>query len=222
LFSPFAEAYTQRRWSRLKGRSSSFAATTYCRSSGPMRSSRKRAWPITGKLRVTVCRFCSRSCTAVATTGAATAPSRAPRFTRAALPPSGRAHAATAAVRRRAGPGAPTPPTGYTGAVTGPADLDFPDGDAEVLPTFAVHARFRRAAAGAEEAEAAVREGLIPVRGLWDDAVVEPQEPDGRWAVDVRFVVTSVDGERAVDGVHSTLRETGLVPDEVWVAAQLA
>jgi hypothetical protein len=115
-----------------------------------------------------------------------------------------------------------TPAAGYTGAMTGPADLaDLPDGEAEVLPTFAVHARFRRSASGGEEAEAAVREALDTVRGLWDDTVVEPREPDGRWAVDVRFVVASVDGERAVDGVHSTLRETGLVPDEVWVARQL-
>lgn len=107
--------------------------------------------------------------------------------------------------------------------MTGPVDLDdLPDGEAEVLPTFAVHARFRRSAGSAEQAEASVREALSAVRGLWDDARTEPQEPDGRWAVDVRFVVTSVDGERAVDGVHSTLRETGLVPDEVWVAQQLA
>ena len=90
-----------------------------------------------------------------------------------------------------------------------------------VLHSFAVVARFRRDAAGPEAAEAAVRAELDPVRGLFDDARVEPQEPDGRWAVDVRFVVASVDGERAVDGVHTTLREAGLRPDEAWVAEQL-
>ena len=90
-----------------------------------------------------------------------------------------------------------------------------------VLHSFAVVARFRREAAGPQEAEAAVRQELEPVRGMFDDARVEPQEPDGRWAVDVRFVVASVDGERAVDGVHTTLREAGIVSDEAWVAEQL-
>ena len=96
---------------------------------------------------------------------------------------------------------------------------DLPD--EPVLHSFAVMARFRRAAADAGVAESEVREELEPVRGLFDDARVEPQEPDGRWAVDVRFVVASVDGERAVDGVHTTLREAGLTPDEAWVAEQL-
>ena len=90
-----------------------------------------------------------------------------------------------------------------------------------VLHSFAVMARFRRPAEGPEQAEEQVRRELDAVRGLFDDARVEPQEPDGRWAVDVRFVVASVDGERAVDGVHTTLRESGLVPDEAWVAEQL-
>jgi hypothetical protein len=66
-----------------------------------------------------------------------------------------------------------------------------------------------------------VRRELEPVRGLYDDAVVEPQEPDGRWAVDVRFVVASLDPELAVAGVSDTLGEHGLVPDEVWVAERL-
>ncbi len=94
-------------------------------------------------------------------------------------------------------------------------------GAGEVVHSFAVRARFRRAAAGAHEAEADVRRALEPVRGLYDDAIVEPQEPDGRWAVDVRFVVASLDGELAVRGVHDSLREHGLVPDEVWVAERL-
>jgi hypothetical protein len=101
-----------------------------------------------------------------------------------------------------------------------PDDFDD-DGDVHALPSFAVLARFRRGAGTAEAAEAAVREALAAARGLFDDARVEPQEDDGRWPVDVRFVVASVDGERAVDGVHSTLREAGLVPDEVWVAERL-
>ena len=94
-------------------------------------------------------------------------------------------------------------------------------GDGEVVHTFAVRARFRRAADGAVQAEADVRRLLTPVRGLHDDVVVEPQEPDGRWAVDVRFVVASLDGELAVQGVWGSLREHGVVPDEVWVAERL-
>ena len=94
-------------------------------------------------------------------------------------------------------------------------------GDGEVVHSFAVRARFRRAAADADEAEAVVRRALAPVRGLYDDAVVEPQEPDGRWAVDVRFVVASLDGELALQGVGEQLGEHGLLPDELWVAERL-
>lgn len=104
--------------------------------------------------------------------------------------------------------------------MTAPEDLDdLPDDG--VLRSFAVRARFRRAAPSAEQAESSVRDHLEPVRGLFDDARTEPQDPDGRWPVDVRFVVPSLDGERAVDGVHATLRESGLVPDEVWLAERL-
>jgi hypothetical protein len=100
---------------------------------------------------------------------------------------------------------------------------DLPDGDAgPVLHSFAVMARFRRPAADGEQAERLVRDELVPVRGLFEDArVADPREPDGRWAVDVRFVVASVDGETAVDGVHTTLRDAGLQPDETWVAERL-
>lgn len=99
---------------------------------------------------------------------------------------------------------------------------DLPDADgAPVLHSFAVLARFRRSAADGAQAESLVRRELEPVRGLYDDARVEPQEPDGRWAVDVRFVVASVDGETAVEGVHTTLREQGLVPDEAWLSEKL-
>lgn len=105
---------------------------------------------------------------------------------------------------------------------------DLPDellpengGPGMILHSFEVLARFRCSAADAEDAERQVRERLQPVRELFDDARVEPQEPDGRWAVDVRFVVASLDGETAVDGVHTTLREKGLAPDEAWVAEEL-
>ena len=94
-------------------------------------------------------------------------------------------------------------------------------GEGDVVHSFAVRARFRRAAGGAEQAEADVRRELAPVSGLYDDAVVEPREPDGRWAVDVRFVVASLDAELAVRGVGDSLREHGLVPAEVWVAERL-
>lgn len=95
------------------------------------------------------------------------------------------------------------------------------DGAEVVLHSFAVLARFRRAADSAEQAERLVRDQLAVVSGLYDDAKVEPQEPDGRWAVDVRFVVASVDGETAVEGVHSTLREQQVPPDEAWLAQAL-
>lgn len=100
-------------------------------------------------------------------------------------------------------------------------DLSFDQDADEVLHSFAVMARFRREAESAAQAEAVVRKELEVVQGLYDDARVEPQEPDGRWAVDVRFVVASVDGEMAVAGVHATLREQGLLPSEAWVAERL-
>jgi hypothetical protein len=103
----------------------------------------------------------------------------------------------------------------------GPVDGQAPPGADPVLHSFAVRARFRREAEGQEHAEAAVRAELEVVRGLYDDVEVEPREPDGRWAVDVRFVVASLDAETAVDGVHATLRESGVVPDETWVAERL-
>ena len=94
-------------------------------------------------------------------------------------------------------------------------------GGGEVVHSFAVRARFRRTAEDAAAAEADVRADLEPVAGLYDEAVVEPQEPDGRWAVDVRFVVASLDGELAVRGVLDALGSQELVPDEAWVAERL-
>lgn len=99
-------------------------------------------------------------------------------------------------------------------------DLSDP-GTGLVLHTFAVLARFRCEADDAAHAERLVRERLTPVRDQLSDARVEPPEPDGRWAVDVRFVVASVDGETAVTGVHGTLRDAGVPADEAWVAEQL-
>jgi len=98
---------------------------------------------------------------------------------------------------------------------------DDDEGAGTVLPSFAVTARFRRAAETREDADHLVRSELQASRGLYNDAKVEPQEPDGRWAVDVRFVVVSLDGETAVEGVHETLREAGITPDEVWLSERL-
>jgi hypothetical protein len=100
-------------------------------------------------------------------------------------------------------------------------DDDLLAGADPVLHSFAVMARFRRQAEAGEQAEALVRTELEVVRGLYDDVKVEPREPDGRWAADVRFVVASLDAETAVEGVHATLRDHGLTPDEAWVAEQL-
>ncbi len=107
----------------------------------------------------------------------------------------------------------------------GTADDDFDDlrkGAADVpLHSFAVIARFVRPGTSAEHAEKVVRDELSAVRDQYADVKVEPPEPDGSWAVDVRFVVASLDGETAVEGVHATLRENGLAPDEAWVAERL-
>jgi hypothetical protein len=105
--------------------------------------------------------------------------------------------------------------------MTTTSDDDALDEGAAPLHSFAVLARFRRAAASAEDAEEALRAELEPVHGLFDDVRVEPPEPDGRWALDVRFVVASLDAETAVNGVHETLRGSGLSPDEAWVAERL-
>jgi hypothetical protein len=74
LFSSLELAYTQRRWSRLNGRSSSLLVTMYCRSSGPNLSRKKRACPTTGKLRTIACFVWTRSCTVVAAAAAAVPP----------------------------------------------------------------------------------------------------------------------------------------------------
>lgn len=99
--------------------------------------------------------------------------------------------------------------------------FDELDGEETPLPTYAVTARFRVPAEDAAAAEAKVRADLAPVQDLYEHMIVEPQEPDGRWAVDVRIVTVSVDNETAVLGVHTSLQEAGVTPDETWVSRQL-
>jgi len=95
------------------------------------------------------------------------------------------------------------------------------DGAAAVLTSFAVTARVRLAAAGAADAEAAVRRQLAEAGAPYENLRVEPPEPDGRWAVDVRFVVVSLDVETAVEGVHRTLVEAGVNVSEAWLSERL-
>ena len=89
-----------------------------------------------------------------------------------------------------------------------------------VLPTFVVWARFHESADSAEVAERRVRERVKAAGGLFDDTRVEPVDPDGRWPVDLRFVVVSVDSNTAVAGVHEDLREGGAPADECWADPQ--
>lgn len=106
---------------------------------------------------------------------------------------------------------------------TDPSLLDeLPDGLEPVLPSFEVLARFPQAADDGEAACQAVQRQLADLRGMWQDVVIERREPDGRWMVVVRFVVVSTDPHTAVVGVHDSVRETGLLPDEVWAGHQYA
>lgn len=86
------------------------------------------------------------------------------------------------------------------------------------LPTFPVLARFRSQARDAAGAVAEVVERLAPVRGLFDQALVERREDDGSFWVVARFVTVSVDAHTAVLGVHETLTTAGVTPDEVWAS----
>ena len=85
-----------------------------------------------------------------------------------------------------------------------------------LLPTVQVLARLRSTAPDARSAVADVTERLAPVRGLYDEVVVERQEDDGSFWVVGRFVDVSVDASTAVAGVHETLRAAGIDVDEVW------
>ena len=84
------------------------------------------------------------------------------------------------------------------------------------LPTVPVLARLRSTATDADAAVADVRARLAPVRGLYQDVLLERQEDDGSCWVVVRFVTVSVDVHTAVLGVHETLSAAGLPVDEVW------
>jgi len=95
------------------------------------------------------------------------------------------------------------------------------DGAAPVLSSFAVTARVRLVAESAELAEAEVRRQLTQAEAPYDNVRVEPPEPDGRWAVDVRFVLVSLDVQTAVDGVHRTLVNAGIDVSEAWLSERL-
>ena len=84
------------------------------------------------------------------------------------------------------------------------------------LPTFPVLARLRSTAPDARAAVADVEARLLPVRGLFDEVLVERQEDDGSFWVVARFVTVSVDAHTAVGGVHETLTAAGVDVDEVW------
>ena len=85
-----------------------------------------------------------------------------------------------------------------------------------LLPTYTVLARLRSTAAEREQAVEEVTRRLSGQRGLFDEVVVERQEPDGSWMVLARFVVVSVEASTAVRGVYDELVSSGVPVDEVW------
>jgi hypothetical protein len=97
-------------------------------------------------------------------------------------------------------------------------DLDETQPAEVTLPTVPVLARLRSDAPDARAAVADVGRRLEPVRGLYDEVVVERQEDDGSFWVVARFVTVSVDVHTAVAGVHETLSTAGVGADEVWAA----
>ena len=88
-----------------------------------------------------------------------------------------------------------------------------------VLATVQVLARLRSDAPDEESAVADARRRLEPVRGMFDDIVVERREDDGSFWVVARFVTVSTDVHTAVVGVHETLRDAQVTADEVWAAS---
>ncbi len=92
-----------------------------------------------------------------------------------------------------------------------------------VLPTYAVLTQLSHApGVGPTEAVHDVEVDLISHEAPFDTVAVERQEADGSWRLRARFVVVSVDGHTAVEGVHETLIAAGLHPDEVWLDRQIA
>ena len=85
-----------------------------------------------------------------------------------------------------------------------------------VLRTVPVLARLRSHAPDERAAVADVTARLEPVRGLYDEVLVERQEDDGSFFVVGRFVTVSVDVHTAVVGVAETLAGAGVPVDEVW------
>ncbi len=85
----------------------------------------------------------------------------------------------------------------------------------EVLPTFAVMARFAQAAGNRDEAVREVVGRLTAAHEPFHEVTVA-READGLHLVVVRFVLVSVDASTAVAGLHETLVTADLVPDEVW------
>lgn len=90
------------------------------------------------------------------------------------------------------------------------------------LPTFSVFARFKVEAAAEREAIERVVEQLTAHEEPFHEISAERQEPDGTWMIVARFVLVSVDSHTAVLGLDETLREAGLLPDEVWAGDQVA
>jgi hypothetical protein len=89
--------------------------------------------------------------------------------------------------------------------------------DFDVLPTFALLARFVVDGGTAEEATAHVERRLSAVPLPFDQVELERREDDGTWMVVARFVEPSLDSHTATAGLHDTLTAAGLIPDEVWV-----
>ncbi len=85
-----------------------------------------------------------------------------------------------------------------------------------VLQTVPVLVRLRSDAPDERAAVADVIARLEPVRGLYDEVLVERQEGDGSFFVLGRFVTVSVDVHTAVVGVVETLTGAGVQVDEAW------
>jgi hypothetical protein len=90
------------------------------------------------------------------------------------------------------------------------------------LPTYAVLARFREQAPSREAAVRGVVERLTAAEEPFHEVDVERDEGADGFLVVARFVLVSVDGTTAVAGLHETLVEAGLAPDEVWVDRQVS